>query len=132
MKPLVLVLAAALALTGLTGCTRAQMADVASAANVIPAPVEVANRTKLDEQAGITVTLAYVALNKAAGLLIETGLITDQATIHAIGAADAEAIEAVRGVREAYLAANAEGYTEAITKANGALKRLSALLPARS
>lgn len=126
MRGLILIAAASLAL-GLGGCTTVERA-AAGAVGLPAAPVVVADRTVLDEQAGITVTLAYVGLSKAAGLLIETGLIKDKALIARIGAADALAINAVRAVREAYLTANSASYTEAIRRANVALKGLSGLL----
>src|SRR5688572_27657533 len=104
----------ALSVAGCSGLNTA--AQVASTS-----PVEVANRTKLDEQAGITLTLAYTAVSKAAGLAIETGLIKDTALITRLGELDRAAYQAVMAVRQAYLAANSASYLAAMKQANTAI-----------
>lgn len=98
---------------------------------LIPGPNVVTDRTKADEQAGITVTLAYVAASKLAGLLIETGVIKDKALIQRIGLLDRQAFDAVSAVRAAYDTGNATSYAEALTRANVALKSFNDLLPGR-
>jgi hypothetical protein len=116
-----IVAALAVAITQ-TACT-----PLAAAEQIIRgSPVEVANRTKVDEQAGITVTLAYTAAAKAAALSIEVGLVKDPATIKRIGVLDQQAYAAVLAVRQAYLAANASGYLAALSQANAALKSFMA------
>lgn len=95
-------------------------------------PVTVADRTKLDEQVGISLTTAYTATSKAAGLLIETRIITDPATIKRWGELDRAAFNSVMAVRQAYLAANNASYLAAIQEANAAVKAfLAALQSAR-
>jgi hypothetical protein len=101
-------------------------------AGQVPGPASVSDRTKLDEQVGIAVTLAYTAAAKAAGLAIETGLIKNQDTIRRIGAADQKAYAAVMAVRSAYLTVNATEYTEALARANAALSEFTALFGART
>jgi hypothetical protein len=93
-------------------------------------PGAVADRTKLDEQAGITVTLAYTAAAKAAALAIRTadaiGHPLPAATVQRIGALDAQAYAAVQAVRQAYLTANAASYAAAIAQANAVIGNLLA------
>jgi hypothetical protein len=89
-------------------------------------PVTVSDRTKVDEQVGLTVTLAYTAASRAAALAINTGLVTDRATIARIGQLDARAYAAVQAVRTAYLAANGTGYLSALTQARQAVADLLA------
>lgn len=101
---------------------------VASMLTGIPtSPSAVADRTKVDEQAGITVTLAYTAASKAAALAIRTGLVTSAATIKRIGELDTKAYAAVVAVHDAYKAANAASYGAAIAKANAVIGELVAL-----
>lgn len=109
-----------LACFAVTACgPLAQLASIASTP-----PVAHADSTKLDEQVGITVTLAYTAASKAAALAIRTGLVTNVATIRRIGELDRQAYAAVQGVRQAYLAVNAASYTAALAKANAAVNAL--------
>lgn len=87
-------------------------------------PSSVANQTKLDEQVGLTVTLAYTAAARAAALAIKTGLVKDKATIARIGELDKRAYAAVLGVRAAYQAGNATDYLSALTQARTAIAAL--------
>lgn len=98
---------------GLTGC--------ATMPGGLPSPASVADRTTIDEQAGITVTLAYTAAARAATLAIQTGLVRDPATIAQIKALDTRAYNAVLAMRAAYTAANSSGYASALVQANGAI-----------
>ncbi|MGB7407138.1 MAG: hypothetical protein WA908_01415 [Pontixanthobacter sp.] len=96
----------------------------------IPAsPGEVADRTKLDEQAALTLTLAYTGAAKAAKLAIETGIVNNPNTIRAIGAADRRAYRAVVAVEAAYDAGNATSYANAIEEARRAIGQLLTATP---
>jgi hypothetical protein len=114
-------------------CLAASLSACGPALNsgIVPGPNVVSDRTKVDEQAGITVTLAYVAASKLAGLAIETGLVKDKVTIQRIGLLDRQAFDAVSAVRAAYDAGNAASYADALVKANVALKAFSDLVPGR-
>lgn len=112
----------ALAAVCLASC--GPMAAVESA--VTGGPVVVADRTKLDEQVGISLTTAYTAVSKAAGIMIEVGLIKDTATITKLGELDRVAYAAVMAVHDAYLSANNASYLRAIADANAAVKRFLA------
>lgn len=117
MRRTLLALACALSVIT-TGC------GVTSA--VVGGPVVVADQTKLDEQVGLTLTLAYTAAARAAGLAISTGLVKDTATIRHIGALDRRAYAAVVAVRSAYLAGNSANYLAAIAQARAAVGDLLA------
>lgn len=82
-----------------------------------PAPVTVANHTKLDEQAALAVELAYQASAQA---LLATGA----AKRPEVKAADNRAYAAVKAVRAAYDAGNASSYTAAVESARGAVSAL--------
>lgn len=119
MRKLMIAAAAPIALAGCTGM---------GLPNSIPAaPVEIADQTVLDEQIGITVTLAYTASAKMAALLIRTGAIKDTATIRAIGVANERGITAVEAVRAAYDAGNADSYAALLIEANRAVADIQAL-----
>ena len=106
-------------LLALPGCTMTGLLD-----DVPTAPVELADRTSVDEQVGLTVTLAYTAASKVAALSIETGVITDRATIRKIGALDRTAFAAVEAVEAAYRTGNAESYAAALRDARKAVAAL--------
>jgi hypothetical protein len=120
MRKLMLVLAASsLALTGCAG--------LGTAANVVTGgPVTVADQTKVDEQLGLSLTLAYTAAARAAALAISTGLVSNQATIAKIGQLNSRAYAAVTAVRSAYLAANGSAYLAAVSQARAAIGDLLA------
>ncbi len=103
---------------GLSGCT-----TIAPAALQ---PVTYADQTKIDEQVGLTVTLAYTAAARAAALAISTGLVKDRATIARIGHLDQRAYNAVLAVRAAYEAGNSANYLSALTQAQAAIADLLA------
>ena len=94
--------------------------------NIPTAPAQIADQTKIDEQVGLTVTLAYTAAARAAALAIETGVIKDNATIARIGELNSRAYAAVLAVRAAYSASNASGYASALNRARGAITALLA------
>lgn len=120
-----IALLVAVASLGLSSC------GITSALTGIPSsPAAVADRTKLDEQTGIALTLAYTAASRAAGLAI-TGAAAighpfSSATLKRIGELDSKAFAAVTAVRQAYLAANSTGYLAAIEQAKAAIAELLA------
>lgn len=102
-----LILAASLALGA---CTTAPL----------PVPATVADSTILDEQAALSVELAYQAAATALLTANRAGVIPD-ATKPRLKAADQRAYAAVLAVRAAYRAGNATGYSAALTDARGAV-----------
>lgn len=92
---------------------------------IVTKPVDVANRTTLDEALGIGATNAYTAASRMGAALARAGLI-DKARFKA---ADQAGIEAVRALRRAYLTLNASKYNEAIDRAYAAVAAMSALAP---
>jgi hypothetical protein len=117
-------IALALAALSLASCgTLGEVASVASGG-----PVVVADRVKIDEQVGLTVTLAYTAAARAAAFAISTGLIKDRAQIARIGVLNNRAYQAVLAVRTAYTASNATGYLSALTMARQSVADLLAAL----
>lgn len=96
--------------------------------NPLPNPVELADRTKVDEQAALTVNLAYTAAAKAAALAIRTGIVSDTATIKRIGELDMKAKAAVDAVNYAYRTANADGYAVAVGRAQSAVSELLSVI----
>lgn len=108
-----------LAALSLTGC------GLAPLITGIPAsPQAVANRTTLDEDVGRLVTVAYDAAAQAASFAIENHVVTDPATIRAIGRYDMCAFAMVQGVRIAYQSGNQTSYSAAITQARQAIATL--------
>lgn len=81
----------------------------------------VADRTKIDEQAALAITLAYTAAARAANVGIEAELIKDRETINRIGELDRRAYAAVQATQRAYRAGNATSYAAAITDARAAV-----------
>lgn len=114
MKHLVLI-AACLSFT-LGGC--------ASVLAPVSSPSAVADRTVIDEQVGLAVTLAYTAAARSAALAIRVGAVKDAAAIKRIGALDSRAFLAVQGVRSAYLSGNSSNYADALGSANVAVGQL--------
>lgn len=91
-----------------------------------PSPASAANATVLDEQGALGVELAY----QAAALSLRTGLRTGfikGETAQKAAAADTKAYGAVRRVRDAYDAANATDYGEALARARESVGALIAL-----
>lgn len=107
------VLAAALALGACTG-------------SEVVSPGQVATTTKLDEQAGLSITLAYQAANRLGLLAIRSG-IARGATADRIKTLDAEAFGWIQRVRTAYEAGNAASYTEAVARARGLISEITIL-----
>lgn len=119
MRNLILVLALAVPLAGcglLTGI-----------ASVPPAPVAVADRTVLDEQAALSVELAYQAATVAVGAAADAGILRGDNALKA-AAIDKKAYQAVLKVRAAYDAGNATGYGAALAIARTEIGSLLALI----
>lgn len=116
-----LILCAALSLTA---C--APMADIVG--NNGTAISNAADKTTLDEQAGIDATAAYVATSKLGYVLAKNGLI-DKA---AFKAADNKGYAAVQVIHDAYETGNAANYMTAIAKAKKARDDIAALVPAKA
>lgn len=116
-KRLILASIAALALSGcgLQGMTTTP-----------PPPATVADKTVLDEQALLSLELAY----KAARIAVETGVdagIIKGATATRFAALDNAAFLGLAVARQAYSAGNARSYAEAITSGRGAVTDLLTL-----
>lgn len=111
-------------------CAALALCSCATLPPVTGGPVVVADQTKLDEQVGLTVTLAYTAAAKAAGLAIEaaaaTGHPLSNAQLDRINAARAKAYALVTATRQAYLAGNSANYLVAIQQAHAAVADLLA------
>lgn len=108
--------AAALCL-GLTGC--AGLATLMGP----PATTTVANSTVLDEQAAITVELAYKAARLAAEMAVDAGVLKGERAAQ-VAALDNKAFAAVTSVRAAYRAGNASYYGVALQEARAALETM--------
>lgn len=103
------------------------LAGCASSLNQVPtSPAAVADQIKVDEQAALTLTLAYTGAAKAAALAIETGLVSDPIAIARIGELDDRAYVAVKAAESAYRAGNADSYAEALQEASSAVSNLLA------
>lgn len=86
----------------------------------------IAGATKLDEQAGLAITLAYQAANRLALLVIRSGHVRG-ADAEKLKALDAEAFRWVSRVRIAYQAGNAVSYQAAIAQAYAIVAEISAI-----
>lgn len=110
-----LPLALALALPGCVGTSLPALPDN---------PAAIADRTAIDEQVGLTITLAYTGASRAAALAIRTRPALSPATIRKIGSLDRTAFAAVEAVRAAYKAGNSDSYAAALTDARMAVAAL--------
>lgn len=118
MRHLCLAILAPLALSGCAGLN--------GLAGVPPTPVEAADSTVLDEQAALSIELAY----KAARMAVETGV--DAGVVKGEQAArlaeiDNKAFAAVQAARRAYRAGNATSYGAALAEARAAIADMLAL-----
>lgn len=111
-----LLIAIALALTSLTAC-----------ASIPAAPVEVANKTVLDERAAIGVELAYKASRLAIETAVDAGLVKGQRAA-AIAELDRTAYKAVLAARAAYRTGNALAYDAALLQAQTAISTITSIL----
>jgi hypothetical protein len=112
------IIAYALAMASLTMSACSPALSVASA---LPAsPQAAADATIIDEQAMLSVELAYQASATALLVSLKSGLITGDRAAKA-ASLDQIAYATVLAVRAAYDAGNATSYTEAIPKAYAAI-----------
>lgn len=88
-------------------------------------PAAVADTTKLDEQAALSVELAYQAAAQAVLVANRAGVIPASAK-PAVAAADRGAYAAVQAVRAAYDIGNADDYATAVRTARAAIANLLA------
>lgn len=101
------------------------MMGCASVPDRIPSsPAAVADKETIDEQAALTLTLAYTGAARAAALAIETGLVDDPKVIARIGELDVAAFGAVKAAESAYRAGNADSYALALVEARAAVGAL--------
>lgn len=109
-----LILAAMLAMSPIAACTPT------------PSPANVADMTKLDEQAGLAVELAYQAANRTIFFANRAGLLNAAQKAQA-STLDSKAFAAVLVVRSAYKTGNAATYSDAVATAYLAVQQLTAL-----
>ncbi len=109
MKPVIIAAALALSACGVT-----------EAPTIIPAPVELANRTTADEQIAVGIEQGYKAFRLAIELGVDTGVIKGDRAVRA-AAADQRAYAAVLTVRQAYRTANEGGFIAAARSANATI-----------
>ncbi len=117
------------ALAALAACVPGATPPPSTAAVPVSAPVDIlpvsfGDRTKVDEQSALAVTLAYTAAARSAALAIRVGLIKDPATIRRIGDLDRRAYAAVVSVEQAYRTANAATIAAAIGSARLSIEAL--------
>lgn len=122
------LIAACICALGLTAC--GTLGTITGA--VTGGPVAIADQSKLDEQVGLSLTLAYTAAAKAAGLAIQVAAAAGHpfsaATVQRIGQLDTRAYNAVTAVRAAYLAGNSTNYLSAISTARSAVSDILAAI----
>jgi len=82
--------------------------------------------SKVDEQVGLTVTLAYTAASRAAALAIRAGVVKDKETIAHIGELDNVGFDATQKVRRAYDAQDILAFNAAVKEARAAANGLLA------
>jgi hypothetical protein len=92
-----------------------------------PPPAVLADRTRLDEQAGLAITTGYRAAVAAARLANQVRPF-DAATRTKAADLEARAFAAVAAVRAAYEAGNARDHAEAVAKARALIERITALV----
>jgi hypothetical protein len=110
---------------GLVACS--PMASQNGLAGLPPAPVVLADQTILDEQASLSVELAYQASALTLRTAFRAGLLKGDAAARA-AAADNTAYAAVQAVRAAYDAGNATSYATSLLKARTAVTNALTLL----
>lgn len=116
-----LAIVAALALSG---CT---IPGLSFAPSALPqAPVVAANQTVLDEQAALSVELAYKAARTAIEIAVDAGAIKGERA-RKLADLDNRAYAAVGIVRRAYRAGNATDYATGLSQARLAVSELLAL-----
>lgn len=84
--------------------------------NVPAAPIDVADKTTLDETGARGVELAYKAFRSAMEIAVDYGVITGAAATR-VADLDQRAYALTRAARAAYLAGNARSYQDAVDAA---------------
>lgn len=111
---------AGLAVLALTSCDNIG-AITGPVASVPTAPVVVADKTVLDERAGIAVETAYKAWRVAVELAVDSGVLKGPLAAR-IAEIDNRAYTATLAMQAAYKAGNATGYIVAGREANTAIR----------
>lgn len=93
---------------------------VAATTGLPSSPQAAADRTVLDEQAALSVELAYKAARTTLEVAVDAGLLKGARASQA-AAADNKAYAAVQAVRTAYRAGNAPGYLAAVKEARATI-----------
>ena len=112
----------------LAACTPATVADrvvtggavAADVAGVTP-PAVYADKTILDEKAGIGVELAYKAWRTAVEIAVDTGFLKGAKAAH-VAELDKRAYAATLAVQAAYRAGNADRYATAVGEAKASIE----------
>lgn len=115
----------ALAALSLSGCAPL-LSSLLSAGGVPSAPQQVADRTKLDEQALLGVELAYKGARIAMEVTVDSGQCTGQCATR-FRTINRRAYETVGLARAAYGAANAPSYFAALGEARSLITEMVAL-----
>lgn len=113
------ILALAL-LASLPGCAALGAGPVS-----IPAPIDLTDRTTLDEKAAISAEVTYTAASRLGVALVRAGVLDTER----FKALDNKAWLALRAVRSAYASGTAPEYAMAIAKFNDAANAIIALAP---
>lgn len=114
MKKLYLALALATGIS-LSACSVATSSP-------LPTPSAVSDRTAMDEQAAVSVELAYKAFRLAVELAVDSGVLKGERAVVA-AKADQQAYNAVLIMRSAYKTANAEDFLNAARSAKIAVEQ---------
>jgi hypothetical protein len=124
MRRLILMSALLLTLPACGVTTGAGMAGPVLDATVPTKPVDVADKTTLDERLATGATVSYTAASRLGTALASAGLI-DKARFKAL---DAQGYAAVLAVKAAYDASNAASYAAAIDRVNAAVAGINTLV----
>lgn len=114
-------------LAALTALSVAACAPLATTVPVPSAPVELADKTTLDEQAALSVEVAYRAAVLAAEVAVDSGLLKGEAAAR-VAVIDQKAYRAVQAVRAARAAGNATNYAAAVVNARTAVDDIVSLI----
>lgn len=106
----------------LCGC-----AGLSALSQLPPAPVTAANQTVIDEQAAISVELAYQAAARAVSLAVDLGVLRGEAASR-VAELDRRAYRAVLTARAAYDAGNATSYGAALATARAEITAMIAAI----
>lgn len=123
MRRLIVMSALLLALPA-CGVTAGSVAGPVLDASIPTKPVDVADRTTLDERLATGATVSYTAASRLGTALASAGLI-DKARFKAL---DNQGYTAVLAVKAAYDAGNAASYVAAIDRVNAAVAGINTLV----